>query len=88
MQRKPIYNIPMKEEEKKSVRKEYAKHGEGNQQKMMSFKLDIELLDWLNTFANKGRYINTLIRLDKEKMEKYRRLEEIPDTRESQCEEN
>lgn len=76
----------MKEEEKKSVRKEYAKHGEGNQQKMMSFKLDIDLLDWLKTFVNKGRYINTLIRLDKEKMEKYRRMEEFPDTRESQPE--
>lgn len=35
-------------------------------QKMMSFRVDNENLEWLETKANKGRYINELIRKDKE----------------------
>lgn len=34
-------------------------------QKMISFKLDIENLAWLNQQTNKGRYINALIERDR-----------------------
>lgn len=33
-------------------------------QKMTSFRLDTELLDWLAKQPNKGRYINQLIKND------------------------
>lgn len=33
-------------------------------QKMMSFRLDNDLAEWLNAQPNKGRYINLLIRKD------------------------
>lgn len=36
-------------------------------QKMISFRLDAELLEWLSHKTNKGRYINELIRKDMEK---------------------
>ena len=45
---------------------EGAKHGT-IRQKMMSFKLDLELVEWLDKQDNKGRYINELIRNDMEK---------------------
>lgn len=35
-------------------------------QKMMSFRLDYVNSDWLQLYPNKGRYINNLIRDDKE----------------------
>lgn len=47
-------------EEKERQRKEY-KHGQVTQ-KMMSFKVDLDLCDWLKTVANKGRLINQLLR--------------------------
>lgn len=34
--------------------------------KMMSFRLDIENIEYLNTKANKGRYLNELIQKDRE----------------------
>lgn len=36
-------------------------------QKMMSFRLDEELQEWLNRQPSKGRYINELIRKDMKK---------------------
>lgn len=51
-----------KKEEKERVRKEW-KHGERTQ-KMMAFRVDNELLEWLESQGNKGRYINKLIKAD------------------------
>lgn len=42
------------------TRREYAKKGERNQT-MVSFRLDVENIDWLNGQPNKGRAINRLI---------------------------
>lgn len=62
----------MEEKEKKerkqyykrtSDRKEYGKHGDGSTQKMMSFRLDNDLVDWLKTVGNKGRLINHVLRI-------------------------
>lgn len=56
----------MKTEEKKDnarVRKG-GKHGEITQ-KMMSFRIDNDLLDYLGRWANKGRLINELLRCAK-----------------------
>lgn len=47
-------------EEKERMRKAYAPKGERSQ-KMMSFRVDNEVADWLNQQPNKGRYINQLI---------------------------
>ena len=48
---------------KKRVRKEGITHGKVSQ-KVFSFRLDIEHLEWLNLQPNKGRYINDLIAKD------------------------
>lgn len=51
----------MKEkDENVRTRREYAKKGERSQT-MVSFRLDVENLDWLNGQPNKGRAINKLI---------------------------
>ena len=51
----------MKEKEpKERIRKEYA-HAGGRSQKMMAFRLDLENIEYLNTKANKGRFLNELI---------------------------
>lgn len=34
-------------------------------QRMMSFRLDVDNVLWLDAFPNKGRYINWLIKLDR-----------------------
>ena len=34
-------------------------------QKMMSFKVDLENIEWLQQQPNKGRYINELIKQDR-----------------------
>lgn len=52
-------------EEKARVRKEYAKGG--SSQKMMTLRVDLDLMDWLTGQPNKGRYINNLIRADWER---------------------
>lgn len=52
-------------EKKERTRKEYAKGGSA--QKMMTFRLDNELADWLQTIANKGRLINELLRKERER---------------------
>ena len=36
-------------------------------QKMVTFRLDIENLTWLNSQRNKGRYINQLIEADRQR---------------------
>ena len=45
-----------KDERGESVRKAYAPKGERSQ-KMMSFRVDLENIDWLEAQPNKGRYI-------------------------------
>lgn len=53
------------ETKEKQSRKAYKKHSdEAAQQKMFTFRLDCRLLAWLNSKANKGRYINNLIAKD------------------------
>ena len=47
------------------TRKAYSADGERGQ-KMMSFRLDIENIEYLNTKPNKGRYINDLIKRERE----------------------
>lgn len=54
----------IKEERGDSVRKAYAPKGERSQ-KMMSFRVDLENIDWLEAQPNKGRYINDLIAADR-----------------------
>lgn len=54
------------QEEAVRVRKEYGKKGERTQ-KMMSFRVDNDLIEWLESQPNKGRYINNLIADDKKK---------------------
>ena len=49
---------------KERVRKVYAPDGVKTQ-KMVTFKLDLENLPWLNQQRNKGRYINQLIEADR-----------------------
>lgn len=50
----------MNEEKNTQPRKAYAKRGERTS-KMMTFRIDADNLDWLNTQPNKGRVINDLI---------------------------
>lgn len=49
-----------KTEEKERIRKAYAPKGERSQ-KMMSFRVDNDVAEWLSQQPNKGRYINDLI---------------------------
>lgn len=49
-----------KKEERERKRKAYAPDGQRSQ-KMMSFRVDNENMEWLQRFPNKGRYINDLI---------------------------
>lgn len=53
--------MEQKNEEKKQQRKKYAAAGERGQ-KMVSFRLDNDLAEWLDSKPNKGRYLNNLIR--------------------------
>ena len=53
-----------KDERGESVRKAYAPKGERSQ-KMMSFRVDLDNIDWLEAQPNKGRYINDLIAADR-----------------------
>lgn len=56
--------MKQKNQEQERIRKEYAPKGERGQ-KMMSFRLDMENLDWLNMQTNRGRYLNQLIAEDR-----------------------
>lgn len=49
------------EDVKKQERKTYAKRGERSQ-KMVTFRLDLDLVDYLENLPNKGRFINDCIR--------------------------
>lgn len=51
-------------EQEKQQRKQRTKNGERGQ-KMVTFRLDIENVDWLANQDNKGRYINELIAADR-----------------------
>ncbi len=53
-----------KQESKERIRKEYAAAGTRTQ-KMMSFRVDLDNVEWLEAQANKGRYINELIAADR-----------------------
>lgn len=53
-------------EQKERQRKAYAPKGERSQ-RTMSFRLDNELAEWLNQQPNKGRYINDLIKADRDR---------------------
>lgn len=44
----------------------YGKRGEGRNQKRIGVAIDTELEDWLGAQPNKNRYINGLIRKDRE----------------------
>lgn len=56
----------MEEEKTVQSRKTYGKRGEKSQ-KLIAFRCDIELLDWLKSQANMGRYLNDLVRVDKKR---------------------
>lgn len=47
------------------LRKEYAPKGERSQ-KMVTFRLDFDNIEWLSHQQNKGRYINELIAADRQ----------------------
>ena len=49
--------MKQKKEDQKRVRKAYSPKGERGQ-KLMSFRIDLENLEWLELQANKGRAIN------------------------------
>lgn len=51
------------QQKKEPLRKEGRKRGERTQV-MTTFRLDVDLLKWLQGKDNKGRYINNLIRDD------------------------
>lgn len=55
-------------EEKARVRKAYAAKGERSQ-KMMTFRVDLENVEWLEQQVNRGRYINELIAADRRNQE-------------------
>lgn len=50
----------MEETKNTQPRKAYSKRGERTS-KMMTFRIDADNLEWLNTQPNKGRVINDLI---------------------------
>lgn len=49
--------MKQKKEEQERVRKAYSPKGERGQ-KLMSFRIDLDNLEWLDRQANKGRAIN------------------------------
>lgn len=51
--------------EDERVRKAYSIRGERSQ-KMMTFRIDNENVEWLQQQGNKGRYVNSLIQADRE----------------------
>lgn len=51
------------ETKKERIRAEYAPKGQRNQISM-TFRLDKDLIDWVKSQPNQGRYINELIRVD------------------------
>ena len=65
----PTYTIIIKhqtimdKENQQRTRRTYAKRGQRSQT-MMSFRIDNELIEWLTSQHNMGRYINELIEED------------------------
>lgn len=55
-------------EESDRIRKKYAPRGTRSQARQ-GFLVDKENAEWLNQQPNKGRYLNNLIRSDREKHE-------------------
>lgn len=53
-------------EDEQRTRKAYAAAGERSQ-RMFNFRIDLENYEHVQKQANKGRYINELIRKDREK---------------------
>ena len=53
-------------ETKERVRKAYSPAGSVSQ-KMMSFRVDLDNVEWLSQQHNKGRYINDLIAADRQR---------------------
>lgn len=51
------------QEKQQRTRRMYAKRGTRSQT-MMSFRIDNELIEWLTSQHNMGRYINELIKAD------------------------
>lgn len=51
------------QEKQQRTRRTYAKRGQRSQT-MMSFRIDNELIEWLTSQHNMGRYINELIKTD------------------------
>ena len=63
-----------KHEERERIRKP-KKLGERTQ-KLISFRIDLDLLEWLQTSKNKGRSINNAIRRE---MEEWKRARNSPE---------
>ena len=59
-------NNKMEKKETKDPLRKGGKQRGVTTQKMMSFRVDNDLIEWLDRQANKGRYINELIKRDKE----------------------
>lgn len=53
-------------ETRERIRKAYAPKGERSQ-KMVTFRADLDNIEWLERQPNKGRYINNLIAADRER---------------------
>ena len=53
-------NMKQKKDEQERVRKAYSPKGERGQ-KLISFRIDLENLEWLERQANKGRAINVAL---------------------------
>lgn len=58
--------MEQKNDQSAASRKAGRKRGEITQ-KMVTFKCDLENVEWLSKFANKGRYLNELIERDRMK---------------------
>lgn len=71
----------MKTEQEHRVRKSDIQRGTRTQ-KHMAFRVDLDLIPWLEEQANKGRYINDLVRHDKEKKKNQKKQEKSTRTEE------
>lgn len=59
-----INKTTMSKDKKEPIRKEGKKRGVTTQ-KMVTFRCDLDNIEWLETKVNKGRYINDLIAKDR-----------------------
>ena len=60
--------MKQEKEKKETIRKDGKKKGVTTQ-KMMSFRVDNDLIEWLNGCPNKGRLINQLLFNEKKRQE-------------------